>query len=900
MSLWVFLPPTVALGATAAVSYLGTRMTRGSAERLRARQAEEPLAHALPYWAFLDEGGAGLAVGVDGTYTALLELSGIDTDCADGETLNHVNHALHGMLLGLPAGVLLQFIHETTGDVADPVARYRAAARGSHPLGQLLVEEKAALLLGARGLRRSELLLAISLPPKVRSGPAPAAGLGARLGLPLREFPQVSQSQHTERLGHLATVTDQVARGLAGAGVASRTLSARSIRLLAYRLLNPRRARLVPDPWAEHPAAGRARAFSDAQSAREQLVFAGLNEGADRVRLDGQLLRVLTLKALPTWTEPALLEALLVSLPFHARVQVTVEALEGLRALDELKRRRDQAHLLATLRERRNQEAEAQEHDAEELIEKNLRSSVRMVRLGLTVILSVPADAPFADRTLEAETQEVIRLVSGLHGAQLMVDEHAQEDELLAALPGNAHRGRRLRRATSENAAHLLLAWQAWTGNRAPAVLLENGRGQLVGLDPFDDGLDNPNAFMAGASGSGKSATTNYLLLHLLASGAKAVIIDVGGSYGRLIELFDGRNFSIALDGDERHGLNPFFPPSDIVRPDGRLDERRLVFVLAVLERMVSDARRPELGNAERAVLTAAVLATYRRAGARTPILSDLTRSLRDPEALAGLAGRVDPADVAIAEGLARDLRVWTEGPAARLVNRPSTVSLTTELAAFDLKGLESNPQLQAVVMLILSGIVWNLVMQDRAARKIVVFDEVWRLLESPASARLVAELYRTSRKYRASILTISQAVEDFTASPIAAALTNNSATVYLLRHRRGHELVAGQFHLNARELEVFKGLEMRRGEYTEMLVLHGEHHFLARVVLSPLEYWIATTHPADLALEARLAAARPELSRLARLRLLATRAPRGAQGGNDLDTDMDTDLDTDSAAGAA
>jgi conjugal transfer ATP-binding protein TraC len=285
---------------------------------------------------------------------------------------------------------------------------------------------------------------------------------------------------------------------------------------------------------------------------------------------------------------------------------------------------------------------------------------------------------------------------------------------------------------------------------------------------------------------------------------------------------------------------------------------------------MACDARRRELGNAERALLSAAIESTYRTTSGRAPILSDLVVTLRGYEA-------ADDEDVAIAHRLARDLRVWVEGPAARLVNRPSTLALTTELAAFDLKGLESQPDLQAVVMLILSGIIWNLVMKDATAKKIVVFDEVWRLLESPSSARLIAELYRTSRKYRASILTISQSVEDFTSSPIATALTNNSATVYLLKHRRGHDIVARQFHLNAREEEVFRSLEMRRGEYTEALVLHGDHHFLARVVLSPLEYWMATSHPADLKLEAELRRAQPHLPRLDLLRLLAARFPRGA-----------------------
>jgi hypothetical protein len=203
-------------------------------------------------------------------------------------------------------------------------------------------------------------------------------------------------------------------------------------------------------------------------------------------------------------------------------------------------------------------------------------------------------------------------------------------------------------------------------------------------------------------------------------------------------------------------------------------------------------------------------------------------------------------------------------------------VRLTADVAGFDLKGLADD--VLAPVVLILSGIIWNLVTRDRAEQKIVVFDEVWSLLTNPTAAELLEELYRTSRKYRCSILSISQSVDDFTRSPIAQALVNNSATTYLLRHRAGHEVIAQTFHLNDRETYVFEGLEMRRGEYSEILVLAGrQHHFLARVVLTPLEYWIATTHPADSAVLADLERRSPHLSLLDRLLLCARAYPRGA-----------------------
>jgi hypothetical protein len=861
----IVLGPLLLLGASALIAYASVRLERGSGDRLRARQREQPLAHELPYWEFLDDRGAGVAVNVDLTYSGFLELAGLDLDCVPNEGLNQTATGLASLLQLVPPGAVLQFQHWTDSDVIAAVERYRRNAAGAAEgsIARELVESKATFLSRSQGLRRSCLLLSVSLPTGSQGRPRSAFSF-------VRRHSSFTASEHEDSLRRLHLLREQVARGLTALGITSRALSASEVACIAYGLLNPRRVEAVPTP-PPISSAGNGH-----ETARERLLFSGIEEARSHLVLDGHLHRVLTLGSLPTTTQPALLEALLLGLPFHCRIALGVEALDPLRALDELKRRRDQAHLLATLRERRNQEAEAQEQDVGELIDQNLGSSIRVMRVSLSVVLRVPLAQAEAHATLERQTAEVLRVASSLAGLQLMIDELGQLDEFLATLPGNARHGRRWRQCTSDNAAHLVPVWQSWTGSRRPVVLVQNGRGNLVGLDPFEETLDNPNAFMAGTSGSGKSSTTNFLILNAAASGARVLVVDVGGSYRRTIGLFGGQYVALRADG-EGCGLNPFFPHEAMAGIDGRLEERRVQFILAVVERMVCDAGRLELRNAERAVLQEAIAATYRATVGRTPLLEDLVGELRRFEA-------ADPEDVRIATGLARDLRVWVEGPKARLVNRPSRIALNTGCAAFDLKGLETDAHLQAVVMVILSGIIWDLVMRDPVERKMVVFDEVWRLLEAPSSAQLIAELYRTSRKYRCSILTLSQSVEDFTSSTVAGALVNNSATVYLLRHRRGREVIARTFNLNPREEFVFGGLEMRRGEYTEALVLHGEHHFLARIVLSPLEYWIATTHPADLELERGFRARHPELSDLQVLTELARRHPRGAPP-NRLDT---------------
>lgn len=819
----------------------------GRAAVVRTRQAASPLAHELPWWQILPD---GTLIGVDLTYAAILELEGVDTDCRADDQLEGLQRSVHALLQTLPAGVQLQFHHITDQDHERFLGAYQAGARSTWPCAARLAADKVAAIRAARGLRRSRLYLVCALPP------TRALGWRAVLGGTLGDH--VSQHDHEQRSRRLRGVVQQVLAGLAGADVRGAWLEGDEAAALCYELLNPTRAQRVPPPSCE-PGGSY-------QTARERLCFASTREDLDTLELDGRLLRVVTLRDLPTMTDPAMLEGLTVALPFACRVQLAVEVLDDQKALDQLKGKRDRANAHAALGQRRNQEAEAAAADVEDLIDKNLAASIRMVRVGLAVVLSVDARAADATERLEQQTAEVLRMMAGLHGAQGLVERYGQLDAWLGTLPGHAHHRNRWHLCTSENAAHLALCWQSWPGHRDAPVLVENARNYLVGLDPFADELDNPNAFMAGASGAGKSVTTNYLLMHLFAAGTKGLVIDVGGSYRRLLSLYGGDY--IALDAAAGHSLNLFYEPADALGADGQLDPLRRRFMLAVLESLLCDHELPRLGHEQLAVLDAAIDALY--AGAATaPTLSDLRRLLA--------AGTWDDEeDAQLARRMGKKLRRWTEGAYGRLLDRPSTVRLTADMAGFDLKGLPD--EVRGPIVLILAGIIWNLVTRDPTEKKVVVFDEVWTLLGSPVAAELLEELYRTSRKYRCAILAISQSVDDFTGSSIATAVVNNAATTYLLRHRAGHDVIAETFHLNPRERAVFEGLEMRRGEYSELLVLAGrDHHFVARIVLTPLEYWIATTHPADQAVLAAIAAQHPHLPLSDQLALCAERFPRGA-----------------------
>jgi hypothetical protein len=806
-----------------------------------------PLARELPYW-HIDEDG--VIVSVDLRYSAMLALDGLDTECMDDGQLEAVTRTLHALLVPLEPGAQVQLLSVSAAEHERMLARYCQGVSGDHALGARLAREKVAAIRGASWLRRFRLYLVCTLPP---------AGQGAAGRAMPRKFVATTEKLHQRQRERILGLRSQLAQGLRAAGIGVHGADGRQVEALLYEFLNPGRSRIVAH-------ASSLPSLFDGRSVRERLVFSSVREEATELVCDGQRMRVISMRGLPTATAPALLERLTVGFPYACRAQMALEVLEQQAILDRLKRRRNQATMHATRAQNRNQEAEAAARDVEDIIDRALSSAIRIVQVAVTVVLSVDDWGESSQRMLDAQTQEVLRAFAGMQGAEGRVEEYSQLDGWLSTLPANAgHKGgghaARWHTCTSENAAHLMPVWQGWAGHVSPRLLCETSRNGLVGLDPFDPSLPGPNAFVAGATGSGKSTTMNYLLSHLLASGAKALIIDVGGSYRRLIELFGGQYLSFEAESDA--AVNLFYDPGEMRTASGQLDPLRWQFVLTVLEVLLGGGSA--LLAEEKIVLDEAVKRLYQRAE-RAPTLVDLKTALEE--------GAWSAEDRPVAGRLARGLRLWTEGSAASLLSRPSNIRLTSDLVAFDLKGLPKH--VQPAVILILSAIIWNLVMRDRSERKVVVFDEVWTLLDDPASVRLLAELYRTARKYHASIVAISQSVEDLTKSDVATALVQNSHTRYLLKHEIGHAEVARVFGLNERELEVFRGLEKRHGEYSEVLVCAGARRTVARVVLTPLEYWMATTDPRDLAALGALSRRLAGASQAEILEVCASRWPRG------------------------
>ncbi len=112
-----------------------------------------------------------------------------------------------------------------------------------------------------------------------------------------------------------------------------------------------------------------------------------------------------------------------------------------------------------------------------------------------------------------------------------------------------------------------------------------------------------------------------------------------------------------------------------------------------------------------------------------------------------------------------------------RLLDRPGSISAESPVVAFDLKGLSQHPDLQSVMILILTNFILDQIESDRTVSKRVLLDEAWEMLKSPAASSFMEYAARTFRKTGSGITFITQGVEEIVQSPIGAAILNNTAT---------------------------------------------------------------------------------------------------------------------------
>jgi type IV secretory pathway VirB4 component len=200
------------------------------------------------------------------------------------------------------------------------------------------------------------------------------------------------------------------------------------------------------------------------------------------------------------------------------------------------------------------------------------------------------------------------------------------------------------------------------------------------------------------------------------------------------------------------------------------------------------------------------------------------------------------------------------------------------DVVCFDLKNLDSHPDLQSICLFLITDLIWREIQKDRTLMKFTIFDECWRLLQDDSASLFIGDVFRTFRKYNASAIAISQTMDDFVKSKIAAAIMPNSSLKWILRQKGAdQENLKTALALNPREMELISALESKKGHFSEAFLMAEDKRQVVRVDSTPLEYWLFTSDPADISYMNELKKKNSNLTERDIIRLAARERQHGA-----------------------
>ena len=342
---------------------------------------------------------------------------------------------------------------------------------------------------------------------------------------------------------------------------------------------------------------------------------------------------------------------------------------------------------------------------------------------------------------------------------------------------------------------------------------------------------DNSNFFCLGPSGSGKSFHMNSVVRQLHEQGTDVVMVDTGNSYEGLCEYLGGKY--ISYTEEKPITMNPF----NITKEELNIEKidflKNLILLiwkgsngmpseleLAVVEQMVTEYYDVYFGtskgydfekreNVKRTLIAAEKRrdksASLDEVQERVNKLLTTLETRRNALSVPTLSFNsfyefaVECLEIICLENNIVDIDYdnfgymmkffYKGGKYDKILNEQVDQTLFGEtFIVFEVDAIKENKQLFPIVTLIIMDVFLQK-MRLKKNRKCLVIEEAWKAIASPLMAEYIKYLYKTARKFWASVGVVTQEIQDIIGSPIVKeAIINNSDVVMLLDQSKFRE----------------------------------------------------------------------------------------------------------------
>ena len=348
----------------------------------------------------------------------------------------------------------------------------------------------------------------------------------------------------------------------------------------------------------------------------------------------------------------------------------------------------------------------------------------------------------------------------------------------------------------------------------------------ITGKEGKNKLTDNSNFFCLGPSGSGKSFHMNSVVRQLHEQGTDVVMVDTGNSYEGLCEYLGGKY--ISYTEEKPITMNPF----NITQAELNIEKIDFLKNLILLIWKGSDTKITEL---EFRIVEQMVTDYYdayfhgfdgydpvqRENLHKTLIAAEKRKGRWNAENLPELEQKVD-SKIRLLEERRKALKVnslsfntfyeyscerleliclenniteidydkytymiqpfYKGGNYDKILNENVDTTLFSEtFIVFEVDAIKENKKLFPIVTLIIMDVFLQK-MRIKKNRKVLVIEEAWKAIASPLMAEYIKFMYKTARKFWASVGVVTQEIQDIIGSEIVKeAIINNSDVVMLL-----------------------------------------------------------------------------------------------------------------------
>ena len=506
------------------------------------------------------------------------------------------------------------------------------------------------------------------------------------------------------------------------------------------------------------------------------------------------------------------------------------------------------------------------------------RESKLLVYTHFNMVVGVPADTDLQKCTNHLEN------AFGRMGIHISKRAYNQLELFVSSFPGNCYSlneeyDRFL--TLSDAAVCLMYKERVQHSEETPLKVYYTDRQgvpvaiDITGKEGKNKLTDNSNFFCLGPSGSGKSFHMNSVVRQLHEQGTDVVMVDTGNSYEGLCEYFGGKYISYT---EERPiTMNPF----RINREEMNVEKTGFLknLVLLIWKGTQGTVTKTEDRLIEH-VITEYYDAYFNGFESFTPqqredlrkslVIDDRNSSEKRNESERERAARIEGIIDEI-EGRRKELKVeelsfnsfyeysvqripdiceenritgidlstyrymmkdfYLGGNHEKTLNENMDSSLFDEtFVVFEIDSIKDDPLLFPLVTLIIMDVFLQK-MRIKKNRKVLVIEEAWKAIASPLMAEYIKFMYKTARKFWASVGVVTQEIQDIIGSEIVKeAIINNSDVVMLLDQSKFKErfdtikTILGLTDVDCKKIFTINRLENKEGRsfFREVFIRRG------------------------------------------------------------------------------